>query len=772
MRIRLLISLLFTAIPCISEEIAVKGIIKGSDGKAVENALIRFEKLRYVTVSTAGGGFMLSNSSPVLPPSVEKKHIDGISVRGIFAFFTTEKRADVFFEIYNMLGRRCTDQKYISLDPGSYRIDLNGLIPSSLGSGTYIVALRTGEKKASCRVIHRPGNVSALKIKRIEEPQSAFRFARQSAFVDNVIIIKLGYVTKSIPIETYQQDLGEVILEKSNLLSSPSAISSVEDSLIDLLIDRIKSIEDLEGPNEIKSIDFISIRNGFEAILELDGKRIKSNVGYMVSALGSLNTNPKIWKIADSLDAYFDGLNENRGSGTAVEGNVRLMKKAMKKGGFPLMAKALAAKTPQLLLASVNKPSFPKFFTIDYIQNILESDVIPILIKIADAAERVETLPDASMLVSIEGDTYEIDKGEVYLLDAYIRLAQASLYMLCSYDMDLYTSPERSDYSWIDTIVNSDEEARRIYTISGDTLYEIHTWKGEKKAIETLVRTLYFNLERRPSFMTIRRPYHSAALAGLKAVPAKIKAGLAYIKAETDDQENDLLKMADVNSAEGDMFDFSGELRKEGYSASFADKFSSIDKLMNFITELLNGPYTFDEAIDGKRFSFTINLPAWFNDPVTDLRTILPHYKWTNEADWVKPDTYLSSGYPRFLRTRYNFSTGKIDSLYVFSVYYYEDEEVEMRIPATLIDSVVATEWGSFDYYINRPINYSVYIDSTYYFDAIRLTDEKGSVIDNETIDRLIEEKTFFPYFDDYSFHGLFPGMTREKWLDLIYPDK
>ena len=190
---------------------------------------------------------------------------------------------------------------------------------------------------------------------------------------------------------------------------------------------------------------------------------------------------------------------------------------------------------------------------------------------------------------------------------------------------------------------------------------------------------------------------------------------------------------------------------------------------MNFITELLNGPYTFDETIDAKQLTITINLPAWFNDPVTDLRTLLPHYTWTNEAEWVQPDAYTSeSSY--YVRTRYNPSTGETDSLYIVSV--YEDDEVEMRIPESLIDSVVTSDWGSTEYFINQPIRHQIYIDSSYYFDALRLTDENGEVIDNETIDQLIEQEMFFPYFDDYTFHGLFPGMTRDKWLDLIYADE
>jgi hypothetical protein len=36
-------------------------------------------------------------------------------------------------------------------------------------------------------------------------------------------------------------------------------------------------------------------------------------------------------------------------------------------------------------------------------------------------------------------------------------------------------------------------------------------------------------------------------------------------------------------------------------------------------------------------------------------------------------------------------------------------------------------------------------------------------------VDSLTKAKSFFPYFTDYTFDGIFPDMTRQKWLDLIY---
>jgi hypothetical protein len=51
----------------------------------------------------------------------------------------------------------------------------------------------------------------------------------------------------------------------------------------------------------------------------------------------------------------------------------------------------------------------------------------------------------------------------------------------------------------------------------------------------------------------------------------------------------------------------------------------------------------------------------------------------------------------------------------------------------------------------------------------IRLLDGAGSPIPWDSVDSLVNAKTFLPYFNDYTVGGLFPGMDRQKWIDLIY---
>lgn len=755
-------SLLLVTMVAWGTEIALTGTIKDEEGKAIENALIRFENAGYVTVSNSSGGFVLSEQSPV-KQSNQIQEVQNIRFINNKLHFSVSGTEQITFTVHTLQGKRCVKRELSGVAAGRYQVSLAALIPSTITSGTYVATAKIGKKVLSVKILHNQGVHAHFRIFTDYNELEASGLARKFAVVDAVTISKLGYISQTIQIENYKADIGEIVLKKSTALSTTSGIASTEDSLFTLFIKSISSMDTLDGPDELNTIDFISIRNGFEAILAIDSQRVKSNVGYMLSALASLNVNSEIWKIADSLDAYFSAI-DNKSEEQA------LMKKAMAKGGVLALGKAMAVKTPQIVMGSTQNPSFPKFLTISYLQDVIERHLLPVLDNVQRAAERVELLADGSMKLTVDGDTYEVDKGEIYLFDASVNLLRAYGYMMCVYDMDLYTSAAKKDYSWIDTLVNNESTSKKVYTLSGDTLYEINSWNGDIKMAQTAVSMLHYNLEERSEFMTIRKPFHTVAHNSLKAVPAKIKSGLAAIRAETDDQSDDLLKISMIDTANADMLDMSGEMRDEGISPAFAEHFSSIDKLMDFVNEMLSGPVVFNETIDGKQINLTIDISALFSNPVNDMRTLLPKYSWTNSADWFAMKSESWENGVNF-QTTYNAQTDSYDTTTSFFVNHYDsDEEVIIAIDTSLY--TITNENVNYTMYsIKKPLKAYITIDSSFYFDALRLKDGEGNVMSEETMQTLIDNNTFFPYFNDYTFHGLFPEMNRQKWLDLVWSE-
>jgi hypothetical protein len=565
------------------------------------------------------------------------------------------------------------------------------------------------------------------------------------------------------PNQPKTQDPGTIVPPGDIKVPSDSAqVASLTDSLFTLLVKRVQLAGQAQSYGDWAGIDFISLRNDFNSIIQKQSTSPKANFGFMVSALLTLNTSTTIKELVDSLDVYSNSLDAwlSTASPTQTITAKRSMHNAYASQGIIGLGKALAVRTGDMVRAQTQKPSFPSFVTQEFIQKIAEGEVVPTLDMIITAAERLEQAGDMSINLVVDDngqqDSFDLDKGEIYSADALCHLARAYLGMFCAYDMNLY-APGTMNYSWYDDVVGSTSNDSLIITFSGDTLYHMYKYNDIGPMI-TEAKIFKYNLGR-TGFMTIRKANHAKVKADLLAVADLVKTGITYIRNETDNQDNDIIKMSSVNDADRSLVDFKSQLIKDGVSPALANKFATPESIADFVTLLLSGPYTFDETIDSTHVNLTVNLAAWFDDPVTDLRTLLPRYAWTDDNAWTvaKQDDAFTYA-----------SQGGVPSFYVYSDNGFPSS---VRIAPSLIDSVRQSVWGGGDsiYYLKRPIDYTATIDSSVYLDPLRLVDDNNTMLTTDRIDSLIKQKEFFPYFTDYTFHGVFPAMTRQKWIDLIY---
>jgi hypothetical protein len=261
-----------------------------------------------------------------------------------------------------------------------------------------------------------------------------------------------------------------------------------------------------------------------------------------------------------------------------------------------------------------------------------------------------------------------------------------------------------------------------------------------------------YNLQR-TGFMTIRKQNHAKAKADLIAVADCIKSGLSFVRTQGSTSNNDIIKMSFINDADKSMLDLKTQMTNDGISPALASKFSSPENIADFVKALLSGPYTFNESHNGITINLKVDLSAWFNNPVSDLRTLLPKYSWTSDNAWVVKQ--LDGSY-----TNTSSPSSHFDA--------YGDYAI--RIPSSKIVSKTGNAYGDTTYYLNSPINHWATIDSSTYFDPLRLLDENNQPLTMDQVDSLVKLKTYFPCFADYTFHGVFPDMTtRQKWINLIY---
>lgn len=533
------------------------------------------------------------------------------------------------------------------------------------------------------------------------------------------------------------------------------------DRLFTMLIDKIETFENVDNIDEATAQDFSSLAESFAGVIKLDSSHMKANIGYAVARIAMLNKSSAIKEVADSLDRYindwdtYDSLKSQNGMG--------LFARAYRDGGVNGLGTALFANSSKLIRTNGTVPSFPQMVTIGKIQDLVESEIIPALNGAVMAFENIERSATGSILVKHDTEDFEVDLGEIYLADAGIRLLRHSLLLVTAYNFDILAIDGQGIHKVIDDLVaieESDTSSSNNYineTVSlsadGDTLqfYYDDGSEAERAMFLYMYDVLNYNLNR-ADFLTLKRANHAKMYEDIKAVPIKIKEAIKYIQNETDDQENDLLKIVDINDLDAEMFDLAEAMIDDGLSIEFASNFKSPIFLADFISKVLAGPYILNETVDGVTFNYTINFSKFYTEPVQDLRDWFPLYKKTPKLSSV----YKEKSFDYVYATSF--------SSFTHTSYYNVD------FPVSLIDSVSKNIYDEDVYYFKKPTSYNATYGNAYWsFMPVTLVDPNGVelVSELENIDDALLDATLFPHFKDYTFNGIFPDMTRARWIQL-----
>jgi hypothetical protein len=550
------------------------------------------------------------------------------------------------------------------------------------------------------------------------------------------------------------------------------------DSMFNLLVSRVQEMENVNTAQDVYAVDFTSLRRGFGAAVNKTPAHVKANAGFIVSSVLSINADRDLQKVIDSMDVYINDMDAYFSSGSESEvlpakrttakkaalPASRFLAKTFASHGVITTGQALFAETPKILMAQTNRPSFPRFITASYIQNLIETGVVPRLNEVIAATQRLRAQNQMSLLVTIDGEQWEIDRGDICILEGMTRAARAGFTMMCVYDYDLYTSNGVNDMRWIDSYAEAIKNVNyfnvETYSLSGDTL--IRSWYYDAtQALAPYMDMYRYNISR-TGFLGIRRNFHTAVYSDLKEVPVLLKAGLAAINSETDNQDDDLIPSTDIFDMTSEMGEFSQEMLDEGFSTALASKFRSPEALLDFISSILANPYVFDETIEGRHVKITVDLSKFFTNPAPALSNYWPKFIIPSGND--RYATYTSDPYV-------NTTTSN-----VIYVYTSEDDSVRMDIPASMIDSVSGSTWdvGTKIYYLKNSYRYVKDVSTTRTDIGIQLVDDKGAPINfydalyrNEFTRQTLAG--IFPYFNDYTFRGIFPDMkTRQNWVDFF----
>lgn len=544
------------------------------------------------------------------------------------------------------------------------------------------------------------------------------------------------------------------------------------DSLFKVLVGRTLLFEDVNSIEDAAALNFKELSDAFGSAVKADSMHAKANVGFIIASVLSLNSNSAILKIADSLDAYisdWDNYSDSEGTivinrgpqyGSSIfkrifarKKKTRFIRRSYESGGINGMSAALLSRLPEITLRQADVPTFPTFITLSYIQDLIEVSVIPILSDVIRAFARLEAQPSV-VVFEVEGDTVELDKSDFYIVDAGITLLRSTLSIFTAYNWDVYASATDQSYSWVDKyadiMLNPESFVQTTLILENDTLTENCYSKNlnGKEDFGFMYDLISYNYMR-DDFLKIQRNNHKRAHDDLLNSIDKLQSAVQELKNEVDDQGNDLIKKVDFDSFENEFVDVESIFIDEGFSSDFASNFKSPTTLLNFLENLMTGPYAISETIEGVNFNFTVNFSAAFTNPVEDFKAFYPKHRLRSKADIFKVDTLFE--------------------------YVNEDSNSEIYLSSsvdTFIIDILESDIESVNneyIYLKEPYAFEKFSYSFDTYQPFDLVDDQGNKISydfksfEEAFDNMV-----FPYWDDYTFGGIFPDMSRSKWVSLL----
>ena len=179
---------------------------------SIANATISLQVNGSSTFSGAGGLFSLTlaGTDVAKPGSIGNSalHVSGTTL--CFSIASSEK---VRISLFNMAGRDVGTVLDRTFDAGSYTLSLPELMQKKVGPGLYIVRILKGAESLVGTFMSMGPNGGMVTAGNSLPGFGRSSLAKTTATVDSLIVYRMGYVQKSVPITAYTtQDLGTIVL--------------------------------------------------------------------------------------------------------------------------------------------------------------------------------------------------------------------------------------------------------------------------------------------------------------------------------------------------------------------------------------------------------------------------------------------------------------------------------------------------------------------------------------------------------------------------------
>ena len=362
----------------------------------------------------------------------------------------------------------------------------------------------------------------------------------------------------------------------------------------------LNHVRDMEEGG-LKDVDFTQANELYKEAIALDPSNTEAQFGAGVTELLMLAQNADVQAVEDSLRAFM-GEGGEEGAEKPLLG-VGMAPNAKRIAMMPKIVYRMGKNTLPAKRARKTAKSAGEIRTVRDLQRIIEETFIPAVDYALARLTVVEGDPDFQFIITpelqgdAEEDSLELDLGEVYILDAQLRTLKAFLLVAIAYNLDF---DENGSYDFLQEEFSDAEILRQLMRVDQDS-----------------------------DFLTLRSS-DGMLPAGLNVLSAleKLEASVAFIRAEEDDQRDDLIRQRDLEDLDAEI-----DLSDQADVPDFLRDVDGIEQALSKLREVLSGPVDIDADFDGdgEEEILTVNLSAFFYAPVQDLKELLPYHKWFSE---------------------------------------------------------------------------------------------------------------------------------------------
>ncbi len=320
--------------------------------------------------------------------------------------------------------------------------------------------------------------------------------------------------------------------------------------------------------------DFATPKAKFEAAKLLDPENMDANAGLVMCDVGLLSQNQQVLA---AVGGILGPGSFARVAGSDPVGFRKVVGGGISQTGSQVLTPGSWLRWMNSQMARVIQDQPPD---LGPLQDIMENVIIPVLDVVILLLESIEAYPDWQLvltpeLTGMQEGRLELDIADILMLDAMINVLKSQLHFFVSYNLN---APDFSDTTAVKAALNQQDGTFLKLRTNGAT---------------------HLGLTR----------------TSLLTAITKLGQFSAALQAETDDQTDDLIKIDPT-----------------GDSGPSVQDLLDIALGLNQLSATLNGPYLVEEDFDGDGTteSLTVDLSAYFSNPISDPKQVLPPYQWNS----------------------------------------------------------------------------------------------------------------------------------------------